>query len=57
MCPPIHLFTSIYVAFTFHMLFDHTIFGNREFCTNMSSVVLIGFCQSDEYLPKLSSYQ
>ena len=35
------------------MLFDHTIFGNREFCISTSSVVLIGFGQSDEYLPRV----
>ena len=52
----IHLFTSVisaYVAFTFLMSFDHTIFGSRQFCINTSFVVLIGFCQSDEYLPKV----
>ena len=50
----IHLFTSdAYIAFTFLMSFDHTIFGSRQFCINTSSVVLIGFCQSDEYLPKV----
>ena len=50
----IHLiFTSdAYIAFTF-LMFDHTIFGSRQFRINTSSVVLIGFCQSDEYLPRV----
>ena len=53
---PIHLFTtiiSIYVASTFPSGLIMPYLVTDRFCINTSSVVLIGFCQSDEYLPRI----
>ena len=44
---PIHLFTSIISTYVASKLFTDS------FCINMSSVVFIGFCQSDECLPRV----
>ena len=45
-------FISTYVVFTFLscLIIPYLV---TEFCINTSSVVLIGFCQSDEYLPRV----
>ena len=53
---PIHLFTtiiSIYVASTFPSGLIILYLVTHRFCINTSSVVLIVFCQSDEYLPRV----
>ena len=52
---PIYLYHYHLRFICVSQLIDHTILVAYSFCVNTSSVVLTGFCQSIEYLPRVKS--